>query len=129
MTFEEFKKEAFANDPELKREYDVLQKVRLIDANAFEAIGYNKNPEWSEDYGNGFDDGALYVLGKLDDAPTIDVVPVVRCKDCKYSEERIAICKPHNKYVVCNNKNAPTNYRCFDFDDYCSYGVKENDNG
>ena len=65
----------------------------------------------------------------VEDAPTIDVVPVVRCKDCKYSEERIAICKPHNKYVVCNNKNAPTNYRCFDFDDYCSYGVKENDNG
>ena len=31
-----------------------------------------------------FSAGVLYVLNKLDAAPTIDAVPVVRCKDCKY---------------------------------------------
>lgn len=83
MTFEEFKKEAFANDPELKREYDLLKEVRLIDANTFD-VTYNRNSEWTEDYSEGFDDGVLYTLGKLDDAETIDAVQVVRCKDCKH---------------------------------------------
>ena len=32
-----------------------------------------------------FDAGVLYVLNKLDAAPTVDAVPVVRCKDCIYS--------------------------------------------
>ena len=60
--------------------------------------------------------------------PAVDAVPVMRCKDCKYSEERVAICKPHNKFVICNNKQAPTNHRYFDFGDYCSYGErKDND--
>lgn len=124
MTFEEFKKEAFANDPELKREYDLLKEVRLIDANTFD-VTYNRDPEWEEDYSEGFDDGVLYTLGKLDDAETIDAVQVVRCKDCKHSEERIAICKPHDKFVICNNKQAPTNHRWFDLDDYCSYGERK----
>ena len=34
-----------------------------------------------------FSAGVLYVLNKLDAAPTVDAVPVVRCKDCIYSYE------------------------------------------
>ena len=30
---------------------------------------------------------AGFVLGVVDEAPTLDVAPVVRCKDCKESEE------------------------------------------
>lgn len=120
MTFEDFKKEAFANDPELKREYDALQKPRLIDVNAFAVTdpvaGYTKNPEWTEDYSDGFDDGVLYILGKLDDAPAVDAVPVVRCKDCIYyrrdTKENVDCCIRRLIYLT-----EPNNY--------CSHGVKE----
>ena len=36
-----------------------------------------------------FDAGVLYVLNKLDAVPTVDAVPVVRCKDCKYFKTRL----------------------------------------
>ena len=51
--------------------------VRLIDADKFEVYPYTLT---SLD----FEAGVLSVLEKLDAAPTVDAVPVVRCKDCKY---------------------------------------------
>lgn len=51
--------------------------MRLIDADKFEVYSYTFT---SLD----FDAGVLSVLEKLDAAPTIDAMPVVRCKDCKY---------------------------------------------
>ena len=51
--------------------------VRLIDADKFEVYPYTLT---SLD----FEAGVLSVLEKLDAAPTIDAIPVVRCKDCKY---------------------------------------------
>ena len=51
--------------------------VRLIDADKFEVYSYTLT---SLD----FEAGVLSVLEKLDAAPTIDAMPVVRCKDCKY---------------------------------------------
>ena len=51
--------------------------MRLIDADKFEVYSYTLT---SLD----FDAGVLSVLEKLDAAPTIDAMPVVRCKDCKY---------------------------------------------
>lgn len=54
--------------------------MRLIDAEQFLVFGYNGIPEAN------FADGVSYVLGKIDNAPTIDAVEVVRCKDCKFCE-------------------------------------------
>ena len=51
--------------------------MRLIDADKFEVYPYTLT---SLD----FEAGVLSVLEKLDAAPTIDAMPVVRCKDCKY---------------------------------------------
>ena len=51
--------------------------MRLIDADNFEVYPYTFT---SLD----FEAGVWSVLEKLDAAPTIDAVPVVRCKDCKY---------------------------------------------
>ena len=48
---------------------------RYINVDAFEAFGYT-----SQD--GTFDDGVQFVLEKLDEQPTADVVEVVRCKDC-----------------------------------------------
>lgn len=52
--------------------------MRLIDADKFEVYAYSNT---SLD----FDAGVLSVLEKLDAAPTVDAVEVVRCKDCEYS--------------------------------------------
>lgn len=61
--------------------------MRLIDA---DALKYRR-----EEY-DGHDDvpmeerrkGILYLLKEdIDDAPTIDAMPVVRCKDCRWKEQ------------------------------------------
>ena len=52
---------------------------------------------------------ALSVLEELDSAPTIDAVPVVRCKDCKYFKTRL-----------CENED--------NYDDwFCADGERKND--
>ena len=54
---------------------------RLIDANAL--ISYmdecSKESRFRVYYG--------YAKSFIDDAPTVDAVPVVRCRECKYHEE------------------------------------------
>lgn len=66
--------------------------MRLIDADALlqRAIPHGwSTPKWVSDI-------------VIDDAPTIDAVPVVRCKDCKWwglsshNTFDIHICKRHN---------------------------------
>ena len=54
------------------------------------------------------------------DAPTIDAVPVVRCKDCKYYHADTLSCDftPHAKYY-----ERPNWYE----DDFCSYGKRRDE--
>ena len=56
---------------------------------------------------------------RVTEQPTADVVPVVRCKDCKHRGEQYlhgtANCNYHNTLIDC--------------DDFCSYGERKNDNG
>ena len=69
----------------------------------------------------------------LDDSPTIDAVPVVRCKDCKHSEL---------EFFVDNGTIRIEKYKCgnhlgmgmaqeVNADDFCSYGERKEgaDNG
>ena len=51
------------------------------------------------------------VYGCINNAPTIDAVPVVRCKDCIGWIDHI-----------CSNTTDITN-----FDDFCSYGERKDD--
>lgn len=47
--------------------------------------------------------------------PTVDAVPVVRCKDCKYSYDEISyLCCSHG---VCVDCEVPPNF-------YCAYGKR-----
>lgn len=57
----------------------------------------------------------------IQDAPTIDAVPVVRCKGCEYSYDEISyLCCSHGAWADCE---VPPNF-------YCAEGKrKENDNG
>ena len=66
------------------------------------------------------------VMNAIDEMPNADVVPVVRCRDCKYYDKKYHQCKLHSE--------EPDQYSTgFIFnmqeDDFCSYGERRIDNG
>lgn len=84
--------------------------MRLIDANIFDAICYTqKSSEFSE--------GVEFILDKIDNAPTINATPVVRCKDCKFYETA--------QYDEGTKQVCRLLTRQFHPDDFCSYGVRK----
>lgn len=72
--------------------------LRLIDADEL-MKEFEKNGTWWEQV-------------RLEEAPTVDAVQVVRCKDCIYRD--------------CNREGQP-NIICYQMhdDDFCSYGERE----
>ena len=82
---------------------------RLIDANAL--ISYmdecSKESRFRVYYG--------YAESFINDAPTIDAVPVVRCRECKYCEPENYHCD-HPMGTAAPLKRKP--------DDFCSYGER-----
>ena len=91
----------------------------LIDANT---LLRHKRKMSGADFGGEFWDEAV-LASDIKNAPTVDAVPVVRCKDCKHYE----IHKPkvlenceRNGYIIPMKP-----------DDFCSYGEREEgaDNG
>lgn len=79
--------------------------MRPIDADEL-MEKYHKTPVWDS-------------WVEINNAPTIDAVPVVRCKDCKHSFERSER-KPFGCYL--HGKNGITLH---DGDDFCSYGERK----
>lgn len=69
-----------------------------------------------------------YFYRKMREAPTIDAVPVVRCKDCsnRYTEdcpmkyEWSEWCDGWGEYIDCDNDNTEDNY-------FCHKGERRND--
>ena len=66
--------------------------MRLIDADALSAEMYRKSFEVND--GRNVWNSGLWIRYKIfeeaiKDAPTIDAVPVIRCKDCKHYEKGI----------------------------------------
>lgn len=55
--------------------------------------------------------------------PGVDVIEVVRCKDCKYYEED-GVCNAHSEY---EDKYTRGHLVTMDGDDFCSIGVRKND--
>lgn len=61
-------------------------------------------------------------------APTEDVVPVVRCKDCKYWNKTDTDIIVNIDYGKCTNSNSPYhNEEETTGGDYCSYGERRTD--
>lgn len=85
--------------------------MRLIDADALR----RKRPftirggDLSE-YTEGYTDCAIEADNAVKDAPAVDAVPVVRCKDC-------------DKQHGCKNA------QFLGLDGFCSYGERRDDNG
>lgn len=100
--------------------------MRLIDADALIA---KLKTQYGEELGwqctvNMSDVGMM-----IEDAPTVDATPVVRCKDCKYWHKDIGWCDKHSHFVdekdgACHPWESP-NWKMFDADDFCSYGERK----
>lgn len=59
------------------------------------------------------------IIDLVDSIPTVDAVPVVRCKDCEYSYDEISyLCCSHG---VCVDCEVPPNF-------YCAYGKRRAEN-
>lgn len=73
-------------------------------------------------------DEALNAVANIVNAPTVDAVPVVRCKDCKWYKE-----SKHSElnslrfcYRLRNDSGIPVGYN-WDDNDFCSYGERRED--
>lgn len=67
--------------------------MRLIDADAYKALHYKECPGDCGVCGLVYGDNDI--CGLIDQALTIDAVPIVRCKDCKYfglNDENVPYC-------------------------------------
>ena len=83
--------------------------MRLIDVDAF----LEKMKRTSRYFDVKFD---------IEEMPTIDAVPVVRCRDCKHAW--IHPCG----YVYCHRDGRNAYEMTFNLDSFCSYGERK-DNG
>ena len=78
--------------------------MRLIDADAF----LERMSRTDRFFG---------VVYDINDAPTVDAVAVVRCRECKYAKNA----KVNKKgFLIC-----PASHMEIVDDDYCSYGERE----
>ena len=78
------------------------------------------------DYGCGEFRGIFgRIKEQLEAIPTADVVPVVRCKDCKHYKQSEV--DPSRK--MCWRKDVDGWFVCYDFypTDFCSYGERRED--
>ena len=88
--------------------------MRLIDADvALAAVKpYEPNDEmWSVTGGTAI----RLICRAIDNTPTVDAVPVVRCKDCEYMcRDNVGVfCKIWNGYNGCG------------YDGFCNYGERK----
>ena len=92
--------------------------ARLIDADALKKyMCFKCNDEYSDEPCEPSDCVFRNAIG---DAPTVDAVEVVRCKDCKYKAERL--------YACTNVKlRGEIIHIWVEPDDFCSYGERKDD--
>lgn len=97
--------------------------MRLIDADRFEAF-CTGIPDWAD--ADSFMQGIDEVIYEIDNAPTVNAVEVVRCKDCRYYEimqlKRDGTDDRRYKPSLCVLHN-----RNFDEDYFCADGERRED--
>ena len=93
--------------------------MRLIDADELEytrvRIFHGLNEDGTPCVGGW---NAVLMSCAIKDAPTVDAVPVVRCKDCIY-QNKLKV----TGGVLCDHKKGLMSTKLKD-DDFCSYGVR-----
>lgn len=58
----------------------------------------------------------------IKNAPTVDAVEVVRCRECVHWSNEVGIC-----WCDMHSHFKGEDWNMFDADDYCSYGERRND--
>lgn len=107
-------------DTEILSERVKGELMRLIDA---DAIRKKAVPHTRGDHGySAYIRKWAVLVGDIDDAPTVDAVPVVRCKDCKHC---YLAGKAPFMYYACDIANG-LGAGCKE-DDFCSYGERRCD--
>ena len=112
-----------------------MEERRLIDANALDEQ-FEKRIEWlllevHDKYSLGIYHGAATDKDLIGEMPTVDAVPVVRCRECKYLGDEdgklqnsdgvlFARCKVHN-YLLDGRHTG----WCPTENDFCSYGERK----
>lgn len=100
--------------------------MRLIDVDdAIEKINclcVDDNENWIGTENQSFVDHAD-VIDILSSIPTVDAVPVVRCKDCKYLKRKTSV----GGFCKCGEVNGGRPFGRVN-DDFCSYGKRRKDN-
>ena len=90
--------------------------MRLIDADALQNILLPITTALEHEYGS-LGGAVSGCMKHIDNAPTVDAVPVVRCRECKY-----------RKYddifgmIWCNHDSCTKRVKS---DDFCSYGERK----
>lgn len=65
------------------------------------------------------------LLGCIEEAPTVDAVEVVRCKDCKHYNKHLAL-EPFCEYLT-DKLGYCDDVVYMQDDDFCSYGRRDGD--
>ena len=89
-----------------------IKGTRLIDANA---LLRHKRKMSEADFGGEFLDEAV-LASDIENAPTVDAVEVVRCRECKH-------CDPENHH--CDHPMSTAAPLSRKPDDFCSYGERK----
>ncbi len=97
------------------------KKMRLIDADNLIDRAHREKLDSRE-----------LIVRMIESEPIVDVVEVVRCKDCKFYRKTAATAIDYFDYIKGNTKNKKPLYMCdndvIDWatpEDYCSYGEKK----
>lgn len=89
--------------------------MRLVDADRlFESIYDNVSTPYEEATVAKED-----CLGEIEDAPTVDAVPVVRCKDCTHYD--LGVCLK----IYSDGNTHPEAWQPRRLEDFCSYGERK----
>ena len=94
--------------------------IRLIDANAYKRIleGWISGMNSGDDEQENIEGSTIFnCICQLDDTPTVEAEPVVRCKDCQNWKRNVGLTDSPNGH--CFEHDIDTNGR-----DFCSYGER-----
>ena len=86
----------------------MASEMRLIDANAL---------TWSIGIGDDCEQFFYVKAENIDNAPTVDAVEVVRCKDCYHNEQCICVCCEDGEMIKCG-----LHHKHMDANGYCHEG-------
>jgi hypothetical protein len=81
---------------------------------------------YSDTYDKAYNIGVMAAIAKVKRMPTIDAVPVVLCKDCKYYREGKVLSPQKFCFRLKGRDGKAIGYN-FAEDDFCSYGERSED--